>query len=68
MTALIRDGNTWQHPEFGVTIDDDGNIVVELRDPLAPIDARDLVQALAQAIAAGEVAEVSAQTSGIVVK
>ena len=55
MTALIRDGDTWQAPSFGVSLD--GNLVmvdVGQGDPLSIADARDLIQALAQAVQVAE--------------
>jgi len=55
--ALVRDGNAWMHPDFDVMLD--GTIIVVTTPgyaslPLEIDDARDLVQALTQAIAAAE--------------
>lgn len=61
MSALIHDElNEWHAPDFDVTVDDDGYITID--SPcllLKPEDARDLMQALAQAIAAAELMQVA---------
>jgi len=70
MTALLRDGNVWQHPDFDVLLCGNGIAIETERDTLVlrtVADARDLIQALTQAVQAAELASVT-QSSEVVVK
>lgn len=60
MTSLIHEEpNEWHAPDFDVTVNADGTIWPDVQAPLMPEDARDLMQALAQAIAAAELMQVA---------